>query len=52
MEVRDDQLDQEFIYFSHVTDGIAAGGHFRGQYRRAKILKFRKYYKTPGTCGG
>ncbi|GHF29782.1 hypothetical protein GCM10017044_26320 [Kordiimonas sediminis] len=44
MEIQEDQLDKEFIYFSHISDGVIDGGHFRGQYRRPKVLKFRKYF--------
>ncbi len=45
MEVREDQIDQEFIYFSQTADGVPEGGHFRGQYRRQKILKFVRHYE-------
>lgn len=44
MEVRADQLDKEFIYFSHTADGVLDGGHFRGQYRTQKVLTFQKHY--------
>ncbi|WP_374764962.1 zinc-dependent metalloprotease [Yunchengibacter salinarum] len=44
MEVRADQLNEEFIYFSHVMNGVSGGSRFRGEYRREKILAFRKVY--------
>ncbi|WP_417451732.1 zinc-dependent metalloprotease [Kordiimonas sp.] len=44
MEVRADQLDKEFIYFSHTADGVVEGGHFRGQYRRQKVFKIQKHF--------
>ncbi len=44
MEVSADQLDKEFIYFSHTADGVVDGGHFRGQYRTQKVLKFNKHF--------
>jgi len=46
MEVREDQLGKEFIYFSHTADGVVDGGHFRGQYRTQKILKLNKHFNT------
>jgi hypothetical protein len=44
MEVTEDQLGKEFIYFSHTTDGVVEGGHFRGQYRNQKVISFKKNY--------
>ncbi|RMB04445.1 zinc-dependent metalloprotease [Eilatimonas milleporae] len=44
MEIREDQLDREFIYFSHVMDGVVEGGHFRGQYRQQKIIRINRYF--------
>lgn len=44
MEVGEDQLDKEFIYFSHTANGVVDGGHFRGQYRTQKVLKFSKHF--------
>ncbi len=45
MEVREDQLGKEFIYFSHTADGVVEGGHFRGQYRQQKVFKIEKHFK-------
>lgn len=44
MEVRADQLDKEFIYFSHTADGVIEGGHYRGQYRNSKVFKITKHF--------
>lgn len=44
MEVREDQLGQEFIYYSHVADGVVEGGHFRGQFRSQKIFTLEKRF--------
>jgi len=44
MEIRADQLDKEYLYFSQVVDGTTEGGHFRGQYRSQKVLKITKDY--------
>lgn len=44
MEIRADQLDKEFIYFSHTANGVVEGGHFRGQYRQQKVFKIQKHF--------
>lgn len=44
MEVREDQLGKEFIYYAHIADGVVEGGHFRGQFRSQKIFKIEKRF--------
>jgi hypothetical protein len=44
LEIRADQLDKEYIYFSHITDGPASAGYFRGNYTGSKIVRFNKVY--------
>lgn len=44
MEVRADQLGKEFIYYSHIADGVVEGGHFRGQFRSQKIITIEKRF--------
>lgn len=44
MEVREDQIGKEFIYYSHIADGVVEGGHFRGQFRSQKIFKIEKRF--------
>lgn len=46
MEISEDQLDKEFIYFSYVANGLVETGNFRGGYRGSKIIKFRKNYEN------
>ena len=44
MLVREDQLEQEFIYTVVAQDGVVQGGHFRGQYRDNKVLVLRRHF--------
>jgi len=44
MEVSDEQLDKEFIYFSYIENGAVEAGAFRGAYRSSKVFKIQKYY--------
>jgi len=46
MELTEDQLDKEFIYFSQIVDGPGAGGTFRGAYRGTKVIKFSKHFQN------
>lgn len=39
------QLDREFIYFSHVVDGIAGAGRNRGQFGDETIFVMRRNYE-------
>lgn len=45
MALTPEQLNQEFIYFSQVTDGVMDAGFFRGSYRGSKIIKFERNYE-------
>lgn len=45
MEIREDQIGKEFIYFSHINNGVVEGGHFRGQFRAQKVFKIEKRYQ-------
>lgn len=42
--VKGDQLDNEYIYFSQVADGVGEIGTFRGAYKEAKVFKISKYF--------
>ncbi|MBN8703105.1 MAG: zinc-dependent metalloprotease [Bacteroidetes bacterium] len=42
--VKKNQLDKEYIFFSHTTDGVLAAGHFRGAFSESKIFKPKKYF--------
>lgn len=45
MLVTKDQIDQEFIYFSQISDGVAdAGRLIRGNYLDSKIIKIEKHF--------
>ena len=44
IEIKAEQLNQEFIYFSYVEDGVLDAGHFKGSYRGSKIFSVVKYY--------
>ena len=40
-----DQLTKEFIYFSHVEDGLAEIGLQKGAYRGSKVICFQRNYE-------
>jgi hypothetical protein len=42
--IRKDQLNREFLYFSHVTDGVASAGRNRGQFNDQDALKILKRF--------
>ncbi len=44
LEIKEDQLNKEFIYFSVVEDGVLEAGFFRGSYRGSKIIRFVRHY--------
>lgn len=44
MAIPDSMLERQFIYFSHVEDGVAESGYTRGTYRNSKIISFHKYF--------
>jgi len=44
MIVSKEQLNQEFIYFSQVANGVLDAGAFRGSYRGSKVFKLQKYF--------
>jgi hypothetical protein len=44
MIIAENQLNEEFILFSHVMNGIVDAGYFRGAYRNAYIFKVQKYF--------
>jgi hypothetical protein len=43
--VRKDQLEREFIYFSHVVDGVAGAGRNRGQFGDATIFVIKRHFE-------
>lgn len=44
MEIGEDQLGEEIIYFTYTENGAPRVGHFRGQFRTNRILSFNKRY--------
>jgi hypothetical protein len=44
MEIEDDQLDREYVYFSYAENGVVAANAFRGAYRDQAIFRLRKYF--------
>lgn len=45
IELRQDQLDKEFIYFNHIADAPVEAGYFRGSYGDSKIIMFHRNYE-------
>lgn len=44
MAIREDQLDQEYIHFYYIENGVLESSAFRGQYRGERIIKINKYF--------
>lgn len=44
LEIKEEQLGKEFIYFSFVQDGVLDAGYFRGSYRGSKVITFERYF--------
>lgn len=44
LQIKEDQLEKDFIYFSFVEDGVMDAGYFRGSYRGAKVISFHKVF--------
>ncbi len=44
MQINEDQLDQEYIYFNQISDGVLDAFSFRGAYGRSRIFKITKFY--------
>jgi hypothetical protein len=44
MVVSEAQLNQEFILFSHVANGVVDANSFKGSYRGTTIFTIRKYF--------
>ncbi len=42
--VRADQLDKEFIYFAHASNGVTNQGYSRGNYLDTGVISFRRYF--------
>lgn len=44
LEINEQKLGKEFIYFKQILDGVPNTGFFRGAYRDNKIIKIQKYF--------
>jgi hypothetical protein len=44
LEVTQDKLEKEFIYFAHDINGIIDAGYAKGGYRENDIFKIQKYF--------
>lgn len=44
MVIDQNQIDQEFIHWYYIENGVTDAGSFRGQFRGSKIFKIEKYY--------
>ena len=44
IEIDQNQINDEFIYFSYVEDGVVDSWNFRGGFRGSKIIKIKKYF--------
>lgn len=42
--VRKDQLEKEFIYFTHTVEGVLAAGHNRGQFHDETVFVMKRSY--------
>jgi hypothetical protein len=40
--IRRDQIGREFIYWSHIVDGVADAGHFRGAFGDNKLFRIER----------
>ncbi len=45
MELSEEQIGSEFIYFVHAENGVLWAGHFRGMYRGESIFSINRYFK-------
>lgn len=42
--VRKDQLEKEFIYFTHTVEGVLAAGHNRGRFHEETVFVMKRHY--------
>ena len=44
IEIKEDQLNKEYIHFSYIENGVTDAGFFRGNFRGSKVFKIQKYF--------
>jgi hypothetical protein len=42
--INEDQINQEYIYFNQIADGVTDAYSFRGAYRGSRVFTIEKYY--------
>lgn len=42
--IKEDQLNQDFIYFSQIANGVLDAGQFKGAYQGSTIFHLKKYF--------
>ncbi|MGK0372204.1 MAG: hypothetical protein ACJAW1_002453 [Glaciecola sp.] len=42
--IEEADLNKQFLYIASTVDGVVAAGAFRGQYRQARLIEFRRYF--------
>lgn len=42
--LEESDLNTPFLYIVSTVDGVVAAGSFRGQYRQARLIEFRRYF--------
>ncbi|MGB2397861.1 MAG: zinc-dependent metalloprotease [Flavobacteriaceae bacterium] len=42
--IKENQLDERFIYFSQIADGVTEAGSFRGLYRGSSVFTLKKHF--------
>lgn len=44
LSIRKDQIDKEYVYFTHTVNGPTIAGHFRGYFRDNRVFSIRKHF--------
>jgi len=44
MHIPTEAMNDEFIYFSQVEDGVVSSGFFRGSYHGSKVITFHRHF--------
>ena len=44
--IKEDQLNKEFIYFAHVSDGVVAARRNRGSYLDNGVFRFERHFES------
>ena len=44
LEIDKEQLNQEYIYFSYLENGVGDAGMVRGRFRGSKVIRIKKFF--------